>query len=140
MPNAVPGAPRPLVVGFRSLKDKDTILRHTNLLRKQGIHITEDCSGKAGLMLGSPLKKRILPKLTTEPEQEQVQVQPQQQPRPVAVEQLGPPETQITASKKREAMMELSTSGAMSDHMSSCNSDYAPSSHSGNSSSSAFTD
>ncbi len=39
-------APRPLVVGFKSLKDRDNILRHTNLLRKEGIFITEDTTGK----------------------------------------------------------------------------------------------
>ncbi len=39
------GKVRPMVVGFKSLKDKDAILTHTNLLRKQGIFVTEDVTG-----------------------------------------------------------------------------------------------
>ena len=45
--------------------------------------------------------------------------------------------------KTRKIPSTLSASdgnAGISDHMSSCNSDYAPSSHSGNSSSSAYTD
>lgn len=111
-------APRPLVVGFRSLKDKDNILRHTNLLRKQGISITEDTTGKLPPWMakkpggggGSPSKKRKDPAAA------------------------GPSGRQ-PHSRTREAALLLE-----SDHMSSCNSDYAPSSHSGNSSSGAYTD
>ncbi len=39
-----------------------------------------------------------------------------------------------------DSRLNLESSAGMSDRMSSCNSDYAPSSNSGNSSSGAFTD
>ncbi len=106
-------APRPLVVGFKSLKDRDNILRHTNLLRKQGIYITEDTTGKRPPWMknhppSSPSKK---------------------------ANSGGRRESSRSSSKKRNE-----TAAALeSDHMSSCISDYAPSSLSGNSSS-GFTD
>ncbi len=115
-------APRPLVVGFKSLKDRDNILRHTNLLRKQGIYITEDTTGKRPPWMktgppGSPAKKNKFG---------------------AAAAAAAPASSSSGggANKRREAAAALMES----DHMSSCNSDYAPSSHSGNSSSGAFTD
>ncbi|TRY77999.1 hypothetical protein TCAL_07855 [Tigriopus californicus] len=95
MPNANPEEIKPIVVGFRSSKDKENILRHANLLRKANIYITEDTTGKKS-MVASP-KKRV-PSRTLKNQAE-------------------------------------------TDHLSSCNSDYAPSSHSGTSSGgSAFAD
>lgn len=95
MPNANPEEIKPIVVGFRSSKDKENILRHANLLRKANIYITEDTTGKKSL----------------------------------------------AASPKKRNPSRTQKNQAESDHLSSCNSDYAPSSHSGTSSGgSAFAD
>ncbi len=113
-------APKPLVVGFKSLKDKDNILRHTNLLRREGIYITEDTTGKVPPWMKasppSPFKKKQSESVSS------------------SNGSAGNRKSIGGASNTSKKILE------QSDHMSSCNSDYAPSSHSGNSSSGAFTD
>ncbi len=137
LPHAEEHEVRPLVVGFKSMKDKDNILRHSNLLRKQGIFITEDVSGKVrkstvlpnsrmrGIM-GSP--KKSVTTTATKATAAASDVKSANS-NPTAV-------NTISTNKREAAALELGI-----DHLSSCNSDYAPSSHSGNSSSGGgFTD
>ncbi len=102
---------KPLVVGSKSLKDKDSILTHTNLLKKEGIFVTEDTTGKKAYVPTSPVKRNATKN-----------------------------KTKISKSGGSGNDLMESANVLLSDHMSSCNSDYAPSSHSGNSSSSVYTD
>lgn len=162
-----PNEVRPIIAGFRSLRDKENILRHctsSKSMKKQGIYCTEDFSSKGATRStgaappGSPTKlspasprkspKKQSSKMPSSPEKKSSS----QTKEPSFKEQIAASSKVLRnmnnkkapaatpASKKLDLDRELMESSAgLSDRMSSF-SDYAPSSNSGNSSSGAYTD
>lgn len=154
--NADPDEIRPIVAGFRSIRDKENILRHASssrILKQKGIYVTEDFSSKKQLdKPARPIPDQALKLIETHQLQQGgknnfEEGQEGEDLEDVADEDEdingrsdGPGNAANTLQAGADVRYNLQSSAGMSDRMSSCNSDYAPSSNSGNSSSGAFTD
>jgi len=130
--NADPDEVRPIVATFRSVRDKENILRHTTssrILRGKGISVTEDFSNKrqAGKDGKVELKKTIKQSEKLKIAEEKVRGSLGKG----AVNNGNSADASDTQGSDPRQNME--SSAGMSDQMSSCNSDYAPSSNSGSS-------
>lgn len=134
MPNAAQDDIRPIVVGFRSARDRDNILRHSTLLRKAGICITEDFSGKGSM---PPRQEEAASETPPSPQKkkQQPQSEPPAQPHLAAT---SPKKSPKKRAKNRNLGQKAAAAGVKAPAESNCNnSDYPPSSHSGGSSNSS---
>jgi len=135
--NADPDEVRPIVATFRSVRDKENILRHTTssrILRGKGISVTEDFSNKraAGGDKGKvePIKVKKLTEGQKKLKIAEEKVRTSLGKGTVNNDNSADASDTQQASDPRQNM---ESSAGMSDQMSSCNSDYAPSSNSGSS-------
>lgn len=140
--NPDPDEVRPIVAGFRSLRDKENILRHctsSKELKKKNIFVTEDFSSKKQRAPVNPLEQ-VIP---VSPTKRSTLPSPKKSPKKKAGRKnnvVGMKDSSSSNNLLDLGRDQMESSAGLSDRMSSCNSDYAPSSNSGHSSSGAFTD
>lgn len=155
---------RPIIATFRSVRDKENILRHTSssrILKQKGIFVTEDFSNKRTVPKGAAAASGHKGAISEVNHQSIFVLQLGQCNLPnisavlqftnllfPVLQKLKNAEDKVKGNLKNIKAVnnnnpdrsQLESSAGMSDQMSSCNSDYAPSSNSGNSSSGNYTD